>query len=842
MRAILPVAAAMAVLLAVQLCVLAGLRPVTGEGGYALNTSKRFSLNIREDDGVIGLHAALGYSRLHEDRFSYLFGVGGPVVHAAKPVLALLDRLGLITRFEDASLYQLYPGELDKAYRAYALYQLLAFTLWLPAAGYLLLSRHVSRRAGVLGAWCLALTPFLALFEQRIKPDTAALLFGLLSLHFALWHNRAGKGRDWLLAWALLGLSVSIKLTCAPFAAVLLWTGLARPAQGKGRRTGLVLRGAGAFVLVFLAANPYFLAGLGGIVRWLTGYVGAMHAPAPAAAVATVTPLAVAGRFVRVEAFFGPALCWVYPALLAWTGALWARGRFAVTAWSVLWLGCVLQAGYMLAVSGRTFLEITYYSYTSAALGLLLLAWALDGAWSALARRGCAGWWAGALLAVLALGSLARADLDALRPALATPARVLCHAWIAERIPTGAVVGVNLPGDGQPVNQFLRLDPFRWAVAPLGDNLERLDGDGPGWLVLAGRPGSAPRAVPGYRLAVAFGPDARLAPDVADLVMDEALSVHVREGASARASGAPALELALGDLARRDPGHGFAVLDYHATRFNPIALGLYRKEGETLLPSPLAPLAGSLRHAGSPAAFVHHVGPSALALWGVKYLAARIDGELRDNTLAADYALTPAEPPLGGGDVAAWRLGGFRGQALFAPDSPWREQLAARRLWRTRPLPSAGRLIEGHGGGVVEALLEVEADGPVDVVLSGGAVRRSFVLGPGGGTLRVPYEGGPAVDYEVNPVRQGGVVRLLRAAARPLALRGVEGAACAGPLWAFAEVDAPAPGRVFFAVPWHHRWRAEVDGRPAVALPGPAGVTCVAVEVGRRRVALRFAP
>ncbi|MFP5238480.1 MAG: hypothetical protein ACLGQW_01490, partial [Acidobacteriota bacterium] len=197
-----PVAVLLAVflLLAAQLTAITGLRGAADPEGYPLNTSKPLRVNTFEDDGVIGLRAALGYSTLHEDRFSYLFGVGGPVLHAARPVMAALDRLGLITRFEDPSLYLLYPQELERAYKAFAVYQLLAFTMWLPLAGWLLLSRHVSRPAGVWAAWLLALTPFLTGFETRLKPDSAALLMGILSLHFALNHFRDGGRRNLLAA------------------------------------------------------------------------------------------------------------------------------------------------------------------------------------------------------------------------------------------------------------------------------------------------------------------------------------------------------------------------------------------------------------------------------------------------------------------------------------------------------------------------------------------------------------------------------------------------------------------------------------------------------------------
>jgi len=832
---------------------IGGLRGVADSEGYPLNTSKKFSLNVFEDDGILGLHAALGYSRLHEDRFSYLFGVGGPVLHAAKPVMRALDALGIIVRFDDPALYQLYPKELERAYKAFAAYQLLAFTMWLPVAAYALLSRHLSRRAGIWAAWLVALSPFLTGFETRIKPDSAALLFGLLSLNAALCHLKSGKLRSLLLAWGLLGLSASIKLTCVPFVLVLFWL-----AWTRSRRKGAgwmvpAAQGSLAFLAVFIGANPLFLSGLANIVVWLSGYSQAMHATATVSGGVSggsgVTLGVLLAKISSLDVFFGPVLRLAYAPMLACAAGYWVWKRFPVKAWSVLLVSCLLQMAYMLVVSGAAFTQITYYHYTSATLGLLLLACCLDhlqglagskGAWPA--RLACV------VLACATLLPLARADLKVLAFVTSPTNRQLCHAWISGNIPTGSHIGIGMPSASQPVNEHLRIDPFRYQVTPVGRNLELLASSKPAFLVLHdGDPNASAQVIPDYAQVAAFDAGRDLPRDQIGLFQDEIFRVYVRMADSRPAIGPAHDEEALGALVRDDPEPAFGVLQYQASRFHPISMTLMRKQEGGLMPFPTSAFTSAVRHESSPPAYVHHLGPATLALWGVKYVWAKQDGAFRENTLAAGYPLAPA--PLSAsrpGDTdspALFRYSGYRGQALFAPDEPWQEKRAARGLLRLRPLPGAGALIDAPGARVVEARLELEADSPVDVILKNGAARQSFLTGPGRATLCVPFDGGGAVEYEANPARSGGAVRMLAVAARALNLQAepIVIHASADPQACFAQVDAPTPGRVFFAMPWHGNWEAQVDQSPALPEPGPAGVVAIPVPAGKHFVTVRFA-
>lgn len=844
------VAAAVVFLLVVQVLAIGGLRGVADSEGYPLNTSKKFGLNVFEDDGILGLHAALGYSRLHEDRFSYLFGVGGPVLHAAKPIMRALDALGIIVRFEDPALYQLYPKELERAYKAFAAYQLLAFTMWLPVAAYALLSRHFSRRAGIWAAWLVALSPFLTGFETRIKPDSAALLFGILSLNVALCHLKSGKLPSLLLAWGLLGLSASIKLTCVPFLLVLFWLAWTRARRQGSDWLAPMAQGSLAFLAVFIGANPLFLSGLANIVVWLTGYSQAMHASATVSGGAAGGSGAGLGvllaKISSLDVFFGPVLRWAYPPMLACATGYWAWKRFPIKAWSVLLVSCLLQMVYMLTVSGAGFTQITYYHYTSATLGLMLLACGLDRLQGLAAPQAL---WperlACVVLACAALLPLARADLKVLAFVTSPTNRQLCHAWIAGNIPTGSHIGIGMPSGSQPVNEHLRIDPFRYQVTPVGRNLELLASSKPAFLVLHDNDDRAPaQVISDYTLVAAFDSGRDLPRDQIGLFQDEIFRVYARVADSQPASGPARVEEALGALVRNDPEPDFGILQYQALRFHPISLTLMRKRDRGLAPFPTSAFASSVRHESSPPAYVHHLGAATLALWGVKYVWAKQDGAFTENTLAADFPLAPAPLAVSRpGNTDLFHYLGYQGQALFAPDEPWQEKRASRGLLRIRPLPGAGALIDTPGARVVEARLELEADSPVDVILKNGSTRQSFLSGPGRSTLRVPFDGGGAVEYEANPARSGGSVRVLAVAARTLDLQAepVVSRASADPLACFAQVDAPTPGRVFFAMPWHGNWEAQVDQSPVLPEPGPSGVVAVPVPAGKHFVSLRFA-
>ncbi|MBI4806806.1 MAG: glycosyltransferase family 39 protein [Desulfovibrio sp.] len=850
------VIASIAVLLLFQLLVIGGLRGVDDQHGYGLNTSKKFGLNVYEDDGIISLYTALGYNSIHGDRFSYLFGIGGPVLHLARPVMSGLDALGFITRFEDPELYQLYPQALDKCYRAFALYQLLAFTLWLPAAGYLLLSRHVSPRAGFWGAWLVALTPFLSAFETRIKPDTPALLFGLLCLYFGLNYARSGRKSHLFTSWALMGLSFSIKLTCVPLAAVLIWLLVIRARRSGVKWFGDLSLAGVIFLAVFLAANPLVLFGLDNIVAWMWGYLSAMHSPIAESAASKSVPATVVRNLFELQVFFGPVLRWFFlPVLVILMVRFICRGG-PTDGFSVLSVCCFLQLIYIVLVGGSATLQTTYYYYAVSILGLLLIACCLDFLQTAIAANAYRRLW-GASLVFLVLLPMVVVNVQVVNYVTYPSNRQMAHGWIESNLPEDASVGVRLPSKGQPVNQYVRVNPFRYQVETLGIGLEHLEELKPRFLLLESGETTPNARIPHYNPIAIFAQGDNLPRSRVGMFQDEPFIIFERLGPSGKTVGPASWEHGVGSLVYNDPERNFNLLQYQAMRFYPITVNLLRKQADTLVPFPMGLLARSLRHESSPVAYVHHVGPATLTLWGVKYVWAMLDEAFTENVLQGKYPLSPVELP--GLEVkdhsgfGAFLFEGYLGQALFAPDTAWDERKAGRGLVRLRPLPGAGKLISSEvldrvGADMIEVRLEVDADAPVDVLVKGGGERRAYVMGAGQTTMLVPYEvrlgrgSGADVEYEINPTKAGGMVRLLTAAARPMSLHGAPLVTHASvtPREAFATVAAPSAGRVFFALPWHRHWVAQVDSETVLPQKGPAGVVAVPVPEGTHFVALYF--
>jgi hypothetical protein len=838
----------MSLLLFLQLSALSGLRGVADTEGYPLNTSKKFALNTYEDDGILGLYAALGFNQLHSDRFSYLFGIGGPVLHLAKPVMTLMASLGFFSRFEDPRLYQLYPNEFQKAYKSFALYQLLFFTLWLPAAGWLVLGHHISRSAGIWGAWLLALMPFFTGFETRIKPDTAALLFCLLSFYYTLCHIREGKQAQLLAGWGFLGLSSAIKPTCVPLLLLLTWLALAGARQHGGKGIRNVIYGICCYVAVFFIANPLIILGTSNIVATLFSYIRDMHSiPAPEGK--SVHFYDFLYRLFTLQVFFGPFLRWAYPIMLFSLAIRWIWIRFSVTVWSVLLVACLLQIVYMIAVAGDQVIHITYYFYTSSAFGMLLFAFCLDWIQSSLvAHKTCSRGATILALSILIFVPLALVNINTALYVSCKTNRQLCLSWIEANLPEDSRIGVPLSSDSQPINQHLRVDPFRYQVMGVGKNFELLNDLKPRYLVRISNKLDEifQYTLPGYNLMASFTAGNSLPRDRIGLFQDEAYQVFECVNELEPPVGESSWENAIGRLARRDQEPNFAILSYQASRFYPISLEMFRKQGRTLLPLPAALFASSVRHHSSPLSYVHQVGPTVLALWGVKYIWAKLDSSFNDNVMSATYDLEqidlPCEGDCSGNTHAVFLNRGYLGQALFIPEHPWEQLKAPKRWLRTRSLPRAGVILEGNSAQTVEVRIEVEADGPVDVLLKGGTVPHSFLLGRGRSVLLVPYESSGSVEYEVNSVNSEGMISLLSAAVRPMNVLGAPVAygISADPEEAFARVAAPSAGRVVFSLPWHTHWEAEVDGQVTHAELGPAGTVAIPVDAGRHFLALRY--
>ncbi len=873
---------AVAVFIAVQALAIGSLRGVDEGAGTLLNTAKTLSFNTYEDDGAINVFAALGYFKDHSNRFSYLINIGGPALHLARLAVSAGDALGLVKRFDDPLLYLSHPDELLRVWKFFGWFKLLVFTIWLPLAVYWLAANHFSRRAGTLACWAVCLMPFLTGFETRMKCDGAAIAFMLLSLTFQIDYLRRWSRKSIYWAAAFLGLSLSIKLLAASALATFFLifftverrrSALVRPdgaeqASGPGALTRLA-KACGIMAAVFILANPLFLAGLAGFIKALANsplfFKGASASATPGGSSSLAA--AILHRFTHFTSFYGVPLGWaVFPAL-AYSLVLLAKRR-RLDANAVILAAVAADAAYTGFVAGPGLALLTYYYFSLAVLLLFPMAGMTDDALSFAASRG-------RVLSLAAMGSVAilgallfREDAAVLAYLRQPPNRQLAHAWIEDNAGPGASIGVPLePGAGL-VNAQVRVDPFRHRLAFIGQDGRLLGKERPGYALMIRRDPAKPVPRPeGYLPAAVFDQGADLPHERFDMFQEEQYYVFKRteSGRAGEERGSGAMEKELGDILFADPEPSFSVMQYQALQLYPISLDLLRKTGGTILPLPAAGFFGALRHESSPLAFLHQADPAVLTLWGVKYVLARSDaqGGFAENVLASgDYPLREiarlAGDAGGSREAALYRNEAYAGQAYFLPDPApsevYRQEPSFnwKRPWRwlRASLPRAGTLYPAAlrasaGATMARVRMEIEADGPMDVIVKGGVRARSALTGPGRQLIDLPYEMGEGsgdLEYEVNPAGHDGSCRILSLEVSPLRILGPEAVrnVTATAREGFALVDAPVPGRLAFALPYNAFWRARVDGEEVSPGKDVAGVASVPVKAGRRFVALRF--
>lgn len=837
----------------VNLACVFHIRGVADAEGYVLNTSRLIPVNTFEDDGSINLYASLGYSRLHESKFSYYFNIGGPFLHLGTVAMALGQELGLVKRFESPRLYWNYPEELLQAWKLFGLYKLFGFLMFLPVVVYWIGNNHISRNAGNIATVLVAAMPFIPGFELRMKVDSPAMLLGLVSLLFQIQYAKQGRNSHAYLAVVSLGVSLSMKFLMLPAVATMaLAFCLGARARGErllgaaslGRLTGM----SAVFIAVFFAANPRFLVGIGVMVA---DYGKALAQVAP-----------VASRFELFEALwfrlthFGPLMGWsvnliVLPSLLLCTFQSVLRIGGNRTALRFLLLFFWLDLFYLYAFVGSVGVrDITYYFYAASVVLCLMVAAALDQCieWAGRAGRhaGTAAW---AACFVIAAGAFHQ-QWKTLEALFAPSNRQQALAWIDTNLTPNRGVGVLLEPGGVPVNSLYRVDPFRHWVVPVGADARLLQDMRPDALLrLEAKAQSEVQSPHGYGLAADFAVASDLSGNKRrDLYQEEAYQVFERLGPPT-ATMPESLELRLGNHVRADVEPQFNILQFQALPFFPISLEMLRKQDDTVVPQDLHTFGRSLR-TDSSLAYVHQIDPLCLTLWGVKYLLARTGAESPVQVEVLDSGLYGFEPAWvwggpGGGQVTCFENRDYRGQAFFVPDA--QALFSARRpfsaVFRNRGrIPLSGVLAApGSAAAAMEIVMDIETDQPLDCILSGGGRKQSVLIAPGFHELRVPYQAEGDLRYEINPVGPAARAVITRLEARPLSIQ----AAPAVEAWsvssrqAFARVRAGGPGRVLFSLPWHRYWEAQVDGRSALTQKGPGNTVAVPVSGGGHFVSLR---
>jgi 4-amino-4-deoxy-L-arabinose transferase-like glycosyltransferase len=126
---------------------------------------------------------------------------------------------------------------------------------------YCITRKAYSRRAGLLAALLLSVSPTHIRNSHFVAPDVSMILFVVASFTFtyAVWTG--GKLRDYLLAGLLAGLAISTKYNAYPILAPLI---LAHVAQRQGRLVldREILVAAAACSVGFLLGTPYALLDL----------------------------------------------------------------------------------------------------------------------------------------------------------------------------------------------------------------------------------------------------------------------------------------------------------------------------------------------------------------------------------------------------------------------------------------------------------------------------------------------------------------------------------------------------------------------------------------------------
>jgi hypothetical protein len=838
-----------------QLAAVFTLRGVADPQGYAFNPSKPLAVNTYEDDGVHSIAAVLGHYDNQDTWFATFFNIGGPLLHVGKALTSLAGKTGLVKVFEDPLLYLAYPEEMLRIWHAYGLYKLL-FIAWLPIVAWWIGNNFLTPRIGLLAALTISLMPFIPAFEQRMKPDSIALVFGLISLLHQFACARDGRVKSFYWAAFFLGLSLSIKLITLPMGITLLHAGVmmgkrrSYPARQTFRH---LLAGSALLAALIFCLNPLLINALKNIVKFYIVYISGHHTE-------KASGLGILSLFWYRLTHFTPLLGgWLnlltIPSLAYGIWAIIRRRQdnHSAAIFLTLFIAHLFYV-YLFIRDGVMILD--YYFYPAAIYLSFLTATLLSAFLDLAASQGrflknCA------LLAVFLLYAAEGMAMTTVAGYLSEKTnRQNALEWIERFMPEGAAIGVFLPEDSAGVDSQIRVDPYRYATIRLGTKGEGLARHKPEYLLWCVQgPGRPEPDDPAYRLVAEFSGGRDLPPGYAySLYQDEGFKIYKRVGPED--SRQPfTVETALNRLLRADAETEFNFMAFQALGHFPISLEMYRKLSPTVIPFATAALGSSLRPATGRVDYVHNIEAATLTLWGVKYILAEDRAEspfIREAASSPSYRLEPqglpGAPEGGGAPAKLWRNLDYRGQAVFLPDAepvfsrsvPFEPFIRGRdRIQPFGRFASAGELSVKR----LEVFLRVRASGQADFILKGGPRRASVLIGKGITEVRVPYEAAGAeaeIGYEINPVQAGTKIEVLALEARPLELetQGTVTRVSAGVRFAFAQVDTGKPGRLTFALPYHPYWRASVNGKETAVSRGPANTTAVAVPAGGGWVSL----
>jgi len=295
-----------------------------------------------------------------------------------------------------------------------------------------------SRRAGLLAALLLAISPTNVTHSRYITPDTFVVFFAVFSLWAAVQVYQRGRTRDYVLAGVMVGLTAATKYNGALILVCLVTAHFLRTGWRGWQDRRLYLAGA-ASALAFVCATPFaifdpakFMADLSLEARhYATGHAGGEGN----AALWYVTYLWQAEGLTALLA------------LAALARGLWMRSQPVIVAAAFPVAYFVFISNFMVR-NDRTLAPLTPFLFLLAALFLVQ-------AWDWLRRRapgpdrarpGARPFWvtgAASLLLALTLVIPLTGTIQAAHRLTTVDSRETARVWIAQNLPPGARVALE---------------------------------------------------------------------------------------------------------------------------------------------------------------------------------------------------------------------------------------------------------------------------------------------------------------------------------------------------------------------------------------------------------------
>ena len=227
--------------------------------GEALDACRRFLLYSDNPDEMLAL-MALARMRPSEMDFDPGMGqYGGAFLYPLGAWLKALSATGLIAE-GNLAFYLRQPEAFGRIYVAGRIFVALCVAAALAVA-----YRIGFRLAGVTGAataaGLTALSPAVLTWSVVLKPHAAAMLPGLLAVHWALSYYEQPSWRPLLLSAVAAGVAAGMTLSAAPLvlaALLAVWLD-----KRGGQRAARTLAAAALATAALLAVNPYHLISLG---------------------------------------------------------------------------------------------------------------------------------------------------------------------------------------------------------------------------------------------------------------------------------------------------------------------------------------------------------------------------------------------------------------------------------------------------------------------------------------------------------------------------------------------------------------------------------------------------